>query len=212
MSKLVKVSAGIILAGLASLFFTQENKAAAEGWSIALPSEEMVPVVEDMRMLQDRELSLTSKTLSSEDAAFKLLASKVKGNEEKAVPRHVVDNPSKTVTATGYTAGIESTGKEPGDDLYGITFSGIEVKRDLYSTIAADPKVFPIGTVMFIPGYGYGVVADTGSAIKGNIIDLYFDTVDEVFNEWGKQKVEVYVLKEGDGTLTEEEFAELNNQ
>lgn len=212
MSKFVKVSAGIILAGLASLFFTQENKAAAEGWSIALPSEEMVPVVEDMRMLQDREMSLTSKALSSEDTAYKLIASKVKGNENKAVPRHVSDNPSKTVTATGYTAGIESTGKEPGHELYGITFSGIEVKRDLYSTIAADPKVFPIGTVMFIPGYGYGVVADTGSAIKGNIIDLYFDTVDEVFNEWGKQKVEVYVLKEGDGTLTEEEFAAMNNQ
>ncbi|MBM7580536.1 3D domain-containing protein [Jeotgalibacillus terrae] len=212
MSKLFKISAGILLAGFASLFITNENKAAAEGWSIAMPSEELVPIVEDMRMLQDRELSLASKSLSEQDTAFKLIASKMKGNINKAVPQHVVDNPSKTVTATGYTAGIESTGKEPGDPLYGITFSGIQVKRDLYSTIAADPRVFPIGTVMFIPGYGYGVVADTGSAIKGNIIDLYFDTVDEVFNEWGKQDVEVYVLKEGDGTLTEEEFAEMNNR
>src|SRR6185312_15277556 len=82
--------------------------------------------------------------------------------------------PSKKVVATGYTAGIESTGKEPGHPLYGITYSGVKVKRDLYSTIAADPKVFPLGTILFIPGYGYGVVADTGSAIKGNIIDLYF--------------------------------------
>ncbi|KIL46905.1 hypothetical protein KP77_24730 [Jeotgalibacillus alimentarius] len=212
MSKLFKISAGILLAGFASLFITNENKAAAEGWSIAMPSEELVPVVEDMRMLQDRELSLASKSLSEKDTAFKLIASKMKGNVNKAVPQHVVDNPSKTVKATGYTAGIESTGKEPGDPLYGITFSGVQVKRDLYSTIAADPSVFPIGTVMFIPGYGYGVVADTGSAIKGNIIDLYFDTVDEVFNEWGKQDVEVYVLKEGDGTLTEEEFAEMNNR
>ncbi|TFE04210.1 hypothetical protein E2626_00200 [Jeotgalibacillus salarius] len=206
------VSAGILLAGLASIFIAHDNEAAAAEWSVALPSEALVPVVEDMRMLQDRELSLTSKTLSEEDTAFNLVASKMKSHETKSVPQHVVDNPSKTVKATGYTAGIESTGKEPGDELYGITFSGVQVKRDLYSTIAADPKVFPIGTVMFIPGYGYGVVADTGSAIKGDIIDLYFDTVDEVFNEWGKQDVEVYVLKEGDGTLTEEEFAAYNNQ
>ncbi|WP_276565218.1 3D domain-containing protein [Halalkalibacter krulwichiae] len=118
--------------------------------------------------------------------------------------------PSHTVVATGYTAGYESTGKNPGHPGYGITFSGVEVKRDLYSTIAADPNVYPIGTILFIPGYGYGVVADTGSAIKGNKIDLYYDTVTEVFNEWGKQEVEVYLVKEGDGSLTEEELISMN--
>lgn len=72
------------------------------------------------------------------------------------------------VTATGYTAGVESTGKTPGDPAYGITYSGLPVERNTYSTIAADPAVFPIGSILFVPGYGYGVVADTGSAIKGN--------------------------------------------
>ncbi len=74
--------------------------------------------------------------------------------------------PVQRVTATGYTAGAESTGKKPGDPLYGLTYSGVKVKRDLYSTVAADPSVFPIGTILFIPNYGLGVVADTGSAIK----------------------------------------------
>ena len=108
--------------------------------------------------------------------------------------------PSRTVVATGYTAGVESTGKNPGHPLYGITYSGVKVKRDLYSTIAADPKVFPLGTVLFIPGYGYGVVADTGSAIKGNIIDLYYETVADVYNEWGKRTVEVYIIQEEAGS------------
>lgn len=119
---------------------------------------------------------------------------------------------SKTVVATGYTAGIESTGKVPGDLAYGITFSGLPVQRDVYSTVAADPSVFPIGTVLFVPGYGYGVVADTGSAIKGNRIDLYYETVEAVYDEWGKQEVDVYIIKEGDGTLTQEQFNELNKQ
>ncbi|MBS4205255.1 3D domain-containing protein [Lederbergia citrea] len=117
--------------------------------------------------------------------------------------------PSKKVVATGYTAGIESTGKNPGHPLYGLTYSGVKVKRDLFSTIAADPKVFPLGTVLFIPGYGYGVVADTGSAIKGNIIDLFFETVDDVYNEWGKKTVEVYIIQKGNGKLTEEDFTAL---
>jgi 3D (Asp-Asp-Asp) domain-containing protein len=52
----------------------------------------------------------------------------------------------------------------------GITSSGARVHP---GTLAADPSVYPYGTVMFIPGYGYGVVEDTGGAIKGEHIDLY---------------------------------------
>jgi 3D (Asp-Asp-Asp) domain-containing protein len=118
--------------------------------------------------------------------------------------------PSKNVTATGYTAGYESTGKTEAHPSYGITFSGVKVKRDLYSTIAADTSIFPIGTILFIPGYGYGVVADTGSAIVGNKIDLYFNTVEDVFNEWGKKEVEVFIIQKGNGSLTEEELVALN--
>ncbi|MFD0697505.1 3D domain-containing protein [Paenibacillus sp. GCM10027628] len=109
------------------------------------------------------------------------------------------------VVATGYFAGKESTGKNPDHPEYGITFSGIKVKRDdkALSTIAADPTVFPLGTVLFIPGYGYGVVADTGSAIKGKKIDLYFDTKDAVYKEWGKKTVKVFIVKKGTGKVTE---------
>ncbi|MBP1969534.1 3D (Asp-Asp-Asp) domain-containing protein [Virgibacillus natechei] len=118
--------------------------------------------------------------------------------------------PTATVEATGYTAGVESTGKTPDHPQYGVTFSGVQVKRDLYSTIAADLSVYPIGTIMYIPDYGYGVVADKGSAITGNKIDLYYDTVEEVYSEWGKKEVEVYVVEMGEGTLTEEALVELN--
>ncbi|TMN23770.1 hypothetical protein FFL34_03350 [Lentibacillus cibarius] len=118
--------------------------------------------------------------------------------------------PSATVMATGYTAGIESTGKTPDHPQYGITYSGVQVKRDLYSTIAADLDIYPIGTILFIPGYGYGVVADKGGAINGNKIDLYYETVDDVYAEWGKKEVEVYVIKKGNGKLTEKALNKLN--
>ncbi|MCP1149957.1 MULTISPECIES: 3D domain-containing protein [Bacillus] len=120
------------------------------------------------------------------------------------------DYPKQKVVATGYTAGVESTGKTKEHHAYGITYSGVKVKRDLYSTVAADPSVFPIGTVLFIPNYGYGVVADTGKAIKGHKLDLYYETVDDVYREWGKKVLDVYVIKKGEGTLTEKDLNELN--
>ncbi|MDP4085657.1 MAG: 3D domain-containing protein [Bacillota bacterium] len=118
--------------------------------------------------------------------------------------------PKETVVATGYTAGFESTGKYKNNPQYGITYSGVKVKRDLYSTIAADLHVFPIGTILFIPGYGYGVVADKGGAIKGNELDLYYETVDDVYNLWGKKKLDVYVVHRGNGNLNEADLTALN--
>lgn len=118
--------------------------------------------------------------------------------------------PVKRVIATGYTAYYESTGKNPGHPGFGITYSGVKVKRDLYSTVAADLNVFPIGTILFIPGYGYGVVADKGGAIKGNKVDLYYETVADVYSQWGKKTVDVYVIEMGNGRLTEEELLALN--
>lgn len=118
--------------------------------------------------------------------------------------------PKKEVLATGYTAGFESTGKHPDHPEFGITYSGVKVTRDLYSTVAADLDVFPIGTILFIPDYGYGVVADKGGAIKGNRVDLYYETVNDVYEKWGKRQVEVYIVEEGNGTLTEARLKSLN--
>ncbi len=114
------------------------------------------------------------------------------------------------VVATGYSAGVESTGKSPGHPEYGITYSGVKVKRSVLSTIAADLNVFPLGTILFIPGYGYGIVADIGSAIKGNKLDLYFETKDDVYRQWGKKKVNVFVIQQGKGKVNEAMLDEWN--
>ncbi|MFB5664383.1 3D domain-containing protein [Alteribacillus sp. HJP-4] len=132
--------------------------------------------------------------------------------ELEAEPVFEPGEPKIKVTATGYTAGYESTGKHETDPAYGITRSGVKVRRDFVSTIAADPVHFPIGTLLYIPDYGYGIVADTGSAITGNKLDLYYDTVSDVYSEWGKKDVDVHVLREGDGTLSEEEVTTLNKE
>lgn len=147
-------------------------------------------------------------TASAEASAWQHDAA---GQNDRSTSKQLEDKPQNyTVIATGYTAGVESTGKSPGHPQYGITYSGVKVRRDRVSTIAADPKLFPIGTLLYIPGYGYGVVADTGSAIKGSKIDLYFETVEQVYKQWGKRKVTVKIINLGNGKLSQERLNKLN--
>jgi len=102
------------------------------------------------------------------------------------------------VEATAYCACYKCCGKYPSNKYYGITKTGTRAK---VGTIAVDPKVIPLGTKMYIEGlngaknYGMGKAEDIGGAIKGKIIDLYFDTHSETI-QWGRQQVNVYILKE----------------
>lgn len=99
--------------------------------------------------------------------------------------------------ATAYTASFKDTGKSPGDPGFGITRSGMKARKGL---IAVDPRVIPLGTKVYVevagntPDYGYAVAADTGGAIKGNLIDLYFDDHKTV-EGWGHKRVKVYIVQ-----------------
>ena len=88
-----------------------------------------------------------------------------------------------------YVASGPNKGKRK---IVGLTSSGTKAK---YGTIAADTRYYPYGTVMKVPGYGKGVVEDTGGAIKGpRRIDLYFKTRKQAL-EWGRQKLTVKVKR-----------------
>ena len=93
--------------------------------------------------------------------------------------------------ATAYTAGYECTGKRPGDPYYGITATGMKVRPGV---VAIDPRVIPYGTKLYVEGYGEAIAADTGSAIKGNKIDLYHEELSEAY-KFGRRNLKVYVLK-----------------
>ncbi|KIL08434.1 G5 domain-containing protein [Clostridium botulinum] len=61
------------------------------------------------------------------------------------------------------------------------------------STIAVDPSVIPLGSKVYVEGYGYAIAADTGGAIKGNIIDLYLDSSNECI-KWGRRPVNLFIV------------------
>lgn len=100
------------------------------------------------------------------------------------------------MTATAYDLSYASTGKRPGDKYYGITASGTKARPGV---VAVDPRVIPLGTKLYIEStdgtkdYGFAIAEDKGGAIKGNKIDLFFETASQVRN-FGRRKVKVYIL------------------
>ena len=85
--------------------------------------------------------------------------------------------------ATAYTSGCFGCS--------GITASGV---RAGFGIIAVDPSVIPLGTKVFIPGYGRAVAGDTGGAIQGHRVDLGFNSESAAL-EFGRRPVTIYVLR-----------------
>jgi uncharacterized protein YabE (DUF348 family) len=98
--------------------------------------------------------------------------------------------------STAYTSSFRDTGKRPDDKYFGITASGTKAKRNPegYSSVAVDPNVIPLGTKLYVDGYGYAIAEDVGSAIKGNKIDVYLNSDAECYR-WGRRYVDVYIVK-----------------
>ena len=107
--------------------------------------------------------------------------------EEQAVSYHEGDaipsGRAMYVSASAYSA------HDPGNSRH--TASGTLVRRGV---IAVDPDVIPLGTRVFIPGYGEAVAEDIGSAIQGHRIDIAFDTHEEAMM-FGRQDLEIIIIE-----------------
>lgn len=93
----------------------------------------------------------------------------------------------KRMYGTWYNAA--SSGKPATHDAYGITRSGMPLTKGI---VAVDPRVIPLGTRLYIPGYGFAVAADTGGGIVGDRIDLGYP--DGVQVDWHTGWTDVYIL------------------
>lgn len=142
---------------------------------------------------------LVSETLEREEVVSEPINQvKEKGSRDFIVTSRGDTRYTKaiTMTATAYDLSYASTGKNPGDKYYGITASGTKVRPGV---VAVDPRVIPLGTKLYIKSldgskdYGFAVAEDKGGAIKGNRIDLYFETAEQV-RQFGRRKVKVYIL------------------
>jgi 3D (Asp-Asp-Asp) domain-containing protein/peptidoglycan hydrolase CwlO-like protein len=100
-------------------------------------------------------------------------------------PANVVLVGEWTMIATAYYSG------GGGLNGTGITFTGLRARKGI---IAADPSVIPLGTRVYIEGYGEALVADIGGWIKNNRVDLCFDSLEDCYR-YGRRKIYVYLIK-----------------
>lgn len=100
------------------------------------------------------------------------------------------------VNYSGRTIVMESTAysSDPRDSLGGgtITATGQNLLKNPMA-VAVDPNVIPLGTRLYVEGYGEAIASDTGGAIKGNIVDVHFPTYEECV-QWGRRSVRVTIL------------------
>ncbi|HEX5274242.1 MAG TPA: ubiquitin-like domain-containing protein [Candidatus Rubrimentiphilum sp.] len=85
--------------------------------------------------------------------------------------------------ATAYTASCAGCS--------GYTATGYRAGRGI---VAVDPRIIPLGTKLFIPGYGFAIAGDTGGAIVGNRIDLGFNSYSDAI-QFGRRPIKVYTLR-----------------
>ncbi len=92
---------------------------------------------------------------------------------------------SYEMEATAYTTGNDGWGNQTASGM--TTFVGM---------VAVDPRVIPLGTKIYVEGYGIAIAGDTGGAIKGHIVDLFFNTNSECYTFGRRHGLDVYILED----------------
>ncbi|WP_288617357.1 3D domain-containing protein [uncultured Ligilactobacillus sp.] len=154
----------------------------------------------EMKQLADREQQAKAMEEAQKKAAEEEAQKQQASNQKQQVQQtstKTVDNSeaatsadnvsgSKTLTMSATAYSTEANGM----GTYSAT--GINLKQHP-SCVAVDPSVIPLGSIIWVSGYGVSVAGDTGTAIKGNIIDLHFATVAQSM-AWGRRTVTVKIL------------------
>jgi 3D (Asp-Asp-Asp) domain-containing protein len=128
-----------------------------------------------------RQRRLTAHQIARLDARAKRVVERAQAVQAQSGSS--ASAPAAPIAAPGATLTVTATGYS----LPGHTATGLPVGLGV---VAVDPSVIPLGTRMTIPGYGEGVAADTGSAVQGYTIDLWFPTLADAL-AWGRRTVTI---------------------
>ncbi|WP_188454699.1 3D domain-containing protein [Virgibacillus oceani] len=138
-----------------------------------------------------QEIEIKGKNIVQEDKPSNKIAKnantqKTSNKESKSEQDNSPDGKTISVKATAYTAGC--------DGCSGVTSTGVNLTENPNAkVIAVDPNVIPLGSEVYVEGYGYATAADIGGGINGNEIDIHVPTKDDAYN-WGVRTVDVTII------------------
>ena len=175
---------------------------------IEVVTETLAPGIE---RYEDAELSLGQTRVIREGKAGvvekTIRVSSLNGEEVKreVLESRVVEEPQNTIIAYGRST---LASREDNDFRYQevktVEATAYHMPNSRTATgtiprvgvIAVDPEVIPLGSVVYVEGYGFAVAEDTGGAIKGDRIDIYLDSEEECI-QWGRRDVTIYIIEYG---------------
>jgi cystine transport system substrate-binding protein len=174
---------------LAAARRTASDLAAARGSRLAFIAR--LRSEQQLKARQIASLQLAAQRVEVKSAALQATADTAASTPSpvaQADPGSATPAPAPTPTPPATSAGGRTmTVSSTGYALPGRTATGIPVG---WGVVAVDPSVIRLGTRMTIPGYGEGVAAATGSAVRGATIDLWFPTLAQAL-AWGRRTVTI---------------------
>lgn len=168
---------------------------------------EEIDIPQPIRYIDDREMEFGVNRVEAEghQGRAKVVNIVAGGKVVAELHRDVLKEPAEKVVTRGtkrtvmtdeglkrYTKVLAcdtvAYSADPGDS----TYWGLPA---VHGVVAVDPDFIPLGTKLWIPGYGLAIASDIGTAVIGNIVDLCMDTYEESL-DWGRQDVDIYVLED----------------
>lgn len=169
--------------------------------------QEEIELESPVRFLEDREMDFGVSRVTSpgEKGLAKVVRVVADGKVMAEIYREILKQPVEKVVVNGtkqtvmtdeglkrYVKILACDTVAYSADPEDSTYLGYPAR---HGSVAVDPDFIPLGTKLWIPGYGIGIAADIGTAVVGNIVDLCMDTYEESC-DWGRQDVDIYVLEE----------------
>lgn len=186
---------------------------------VEVPTDFIVQEKPDANMFKGETKVLQEGKKGKVEKTFQIT---VKNGEEvsrEVVAENVVESPTNKIVAVGtkvkeqpketVTPSRDNNAPTGGREFYveataytpycagcsGITATGINVRANPnMKLIAVDPRVIPLGSKVWVDGYGYAIAGDTGGAIKGNRIDVLLPSEAYAREHWGRRTVQVKIL------------------
>lgn len=155
-------------------------------------------ISKENKIYADINSKLTSQLSSQECIILQQNNIILKHEKEICTLSETVDELSKIIDSNNNISKISYLGKftlsfYSKEQFPGKTAIGTYGQAGI--TIAADPNIIPLGTQVYIEGYGFRYVQDTGGAIKGNKIDVFVETTEEAIQLGRKENVDIWIIE-----------------
>ncbi|CAH0347568.1 G5 and 3D domain-containing protein [Bacillus sp. CECT 9360] len=164
----------------------------------------------DASLIKGRETVLNEGKTGLISRQYEIIKENGKEIKRSLISENLIKKQTDKVVAVGTKSFVAqvSRGEQGGREFYvsstaytascngcsGTTATGINLKKNPGAkVIAVDPRVIPLGSKVYVEGYGYAIAGDTGGAIKGNKIDVFIPSKSDAYR-WGVKRVKIRVL------------------